>query len=1309
MKPQTDCGRWWPIVVLSVTFVAQASYAPPSCATPPHTMEAERATNPPDNGTRGPAASDNAASHSGDATHRGLPNLGLDSGISLQRPLTDSWVLASRSEYERTPSLQMYQDLPKALAVASRQRQEDQVEVAVDLDQDGAVDWWVYYKNETPVFGEADRFQAGCRDLRVDLRKTPWKFEKFQGWIVEPPVPMPGRLSLPPFAVNDAFDWAVPDTHSAEAPNSSSMQIARALFPDLKQALARLAEASPPRSTARDLRGYADRASLLHERFIKVHKREGYAQKLQFSGGWRKEYVPYDVNGDGTKEIVVAFSPFGIDDIQFCKKVSKDPDDWMATVVFERGRVVRIDIGAERYLSLDRCWTRVSSDSRNKITAAYLLPGYRHYRAGNWYQAMMLWRHGALLAALLGDVSIGKRGQSADGFADIVRGFAMLSAADLWQNKVEGLPAHALLLIARNLGWRHPFEGFHALAAQSLEAGQPQEALALFHLSLRFDRKQGSSVGQVNTLEAMSKIYVQLGNFDRAIDCLFESLDVESTLDYALEIAENLPNLTRDIDEAKAIRAQAMALNRGCKLGAIAALYAELNEPNKAKGYLLEAERILTLVDHEHAKADIETIKAKWDMEKGSWELARDRLHKALKVAMRQSNDLEERASHTFFLSEPHENIQIRMASPSHPLSYRANIVGMIAETYIAEAVDIGPDDKVRYDQSLKTASEWQEKALQWYREARNNAGVLSCQLRLAAIALHQNEYDAALHLARRVAEKAADQNVFEAVWRAHAMEGAVQSARGNVQAAIDCYERAAKQVESVRRLNRSETARRGLLGSKHAIYEELSLLYHLQGQHEAAWLCIERGKARTLLDVLAGHDIRPKGDEVVEIQEARPALFDRLFGQFAASAAAPAEPATGADYFEAIRARPDVNEVVSLGAVNPVALTDVQQCLEDGVLLVEYFATRDSLLAAIVSREEVHTVLIPGYGHERLNEDVVAIRKCLQSPRSPYKHLASRLYNDLLRPCLDGASGVRHVCVVPSGALNYLPFHALVSEDGRFVIETTMISYAPSASALCFARAKSRRLQEGTQTSALIVAAASATSDFPALPYGEQSGRTIADLWPEPATLLLNEEATETNVKTQLSSSGVFHFEGHADLHPNRPMQSALILREDIDNDGRLEVEELFSIRAPKCRLAVLAACETRMGQWSHGDEMVGLTRAFLRAGVPTVVASVWKIQDKSSAQLMVRFHQLLAQKQVSRLAALTTAQREFLAGKVAQLHLPEPGDLHPTSENMAADGQIRGRPLRVQDSTPRQQPATGQNRHPYYWAGLELIGDWN
>jgi CHAT domain-containing protein len=116
-----------------------------------------------------------------------------------------------------------------------------------------------------------------------------------------------------------------------------------------------------------------------------------------------------------------------------------------------------------------------------------------------------------------------------------------------------------------------------------------------------------------------------------------------------------------------------------------------------------------------------------------------------------------------------------------------------------------------------------------------------------------------------------------------------------------------------------------------------------------------------------------------------------------------------------------------------------------------------------------------------------------------------------------------------------------------------------------------------------------------------------------------------------------MLHFAVHAELNEEDPMSSALLLAGDGKDDGRLKVGEIFSLNL-KAGMVVLSACETGLGKLNSGDEMVGLTRAFIYAGTPSVVTTLWKVNDRSSYELMREFYQRL--KTVKKSEALRQAQ---------------------------------------------------------------------
>ena len=110
--------------------------------------------------------------------------------------------------------------------------------------------------------------------------------------------------------------------------------------------------------------------------------------------------------------------------------------------------------------------------------------------------------------------------------------------------------------------------------------------------------------------------------------------------------------------------------------------------------------------------------------------------------------------------------------------------------------------------------------------------------------------------------------------------------------------------------------------------------------------------------------------------------------------------------------------------------------------------------------------------------------------------------------------------------------------------------------------------------------------------------------------------------------------------------MSSAILLAKGDGDEGRLEVREIFELDL-NASLVVLSGCETGLGNLSSGDELIGLTRAFIYAGTPSVVASLWKVDDASTAVLMSSFYKNLKTK--TKVEALRQAQLEMIRGEVS------------------------------------------------------------
>src|SRR5207248_3734676 len=135
---------------------------------------------------------------------------------------------------------------------------------------------------------------------------------------------------------------------------------------------------------------------------------------------------------------------------------------------------------------------------------------------------------------------------------------------------------------------------------------------------------------------------------------------------------------------------------------------------------------------------------------------------------------------------------------------------------------------------------------------------------------------------------------------------------------------------------------------------------------------------------------------------------------------------------------------------------------------------------------------------------------------------------------------------------------------------------------------------------------------------------------------------------RTLAPEQGIVHLATYGVLNKHNPLFSFVELGAGGGEDGRLEVHEVFGLKL-SARLLVLSACQTGLGSGAladvpAGDDWVGLSRAFLHAGAAHVVATLWPVEDRASADLMERFYERFTAG-ADPVAALTAAQRTLLA----------------------------------------------------------------
>jgi CHAT domain-containing protein len=259
--------------------------------------------------------------------------------------------------------------------------------------------------------------------------------------------------------------------------------------------------------------------------------------------------------------------------------------------------------------------------------------------------------------------------------------------------------------------------------------------------------------------------------------------------------------------------------------------------------------------------------------------------------------------------------------------------------------------------------------------------------------------------------------------------------------------------------------------------------------------------------------------------------------------------------------------------------------------------------------------------------------------------------------------AGATRLVIVPHGVLEQLPFAALQDPDTeRFLVEDFDIAYAPSANTLVALRESAQAAPVGVRR---VLAFAPLTAALPAT----RLEAAAASRGAAGGTLHVDGRATEQAVRRALADSAVVHIASHGVLNSRNPMFSRMELargpRSGSSDDGRLEVHEVLQLRV-NSPLVVLSGCETGVGDHWSADPLrpsgvTTLAQAFLQAGARSVMATLWRVDDVGSAELVSRFYQHAAGSDPA--SALSRAQRTM-----------------------------------IRDTT---------HSAPYYWAGYILLGD--
>jgi len=507
---------------------------------------------------------------------------------------------------------------------------------------------------------------------------------------------------------------------------------------------------------------------------------------------------------------------------------------------------------------------------------------------------------------------------------------------------------------------------------------------------------------------------------------------------------------------------------------------------------------------------------------------------------------------------------------------------------------------------------------------------------------------------------------------------GHLRKLQGRDEEARVLLEAAIEEIERFRGTVAQDAMRASFLRDKTAAYEDLLLLHLAREDEEGtrrAFAVAEKAKSRALVDLLTGVIERaPTASAAPELEEQLRELhadlnatYNRLLG------------VAGEDEDEmlvpdlqkrAVELESEISRLRLQATAIPDPFADLGAVEDDTALeqlpsdvaLLTYHIVGDEIMAFVNVGDSIRVVrnlgsvgvvaeLLQGLSIQwaRFRVGPEFVRQHMALLERSTRQILAQLHIVLVVPVetLLEESGIsdrapQKLVIVPHGLLHQVPFHALFDGE-RYLLERFEISYAPSTRVYSLCQRQASRVSD----KALVMSVAD-----PLIPAVTEEARAVARHLPG-AEVLSNGQATMDALQNASPGCYVLHLACHGLFRADNPMFSSLKL-----HDGWLTAADVMQLNLAGA-LVTLSACESGRNEVLGGDELIGLTRAFLGVGASTLVVSLWLVQDEATASLMEKYYE-----------RLRDGVRPAEALRVAQLAIKNE---HP---------------------------------HPYYWAPFVLVG---
>ncbi|MEH2024159.1 CHAT domain-containing protein [Nostoc sp.] len=589
---------------------------------------------------------------------------------------------------------------------------------------------------------------------------------------------------------------------------------------------------------------------------------------------------------------------------------------------------------------------------------------------------------------------------------------------------------------------------------------------------------------------------------------------------------------------------------------------------------------------------------------------------------------------------------------------------------------------------------------------------------------------------------------------------GNLHFTQSNWQPAINAYEKSITAVELSRSWAITDDRRQKVLAEAIEVYQKLVQSYINTEQWDKAIETVERSKTRNLVELLANRDLYPKGDvpqEIIsqldQLRRSIPSLERQLQVLIEQLSKTTSEQEQAQRYSleeskkrlqqELQTSRQQLDEVLDrikpidssfslTQRVEQIAFSEIQSLLDDRTAAIEWYVTEDKILTFILTANSLHP-LVEEASFETLeafgNWSNDYFQAYLQKEKKQWKanldsnleKLAEILNIDRVLTKINeifNQQGEKcdRLILIPHRFLHLFPLHAMPLANGDLLMERFPqgLSYAPSIQLLQLSKTWSRPSLKH------FFSVKNPTED---LSFADIEVNAIRRYF-HPHDDVLEKQFASITALTQerLAQTNVAHFSCHGYFNFETPSQSALLLAGSknattitpaeqtrfwesrdggvINLEKCLTLGDIFALDLRQCRLTTLSACETGLTDFnSLGDEYIGLPSGFLYAGSPSVVSSLWTVDDLSTAFLTIQFYKNLQDSQQYPSVAIALNQAQLWLRNLTKKEL----------KTWMAQSQLNLPPA-VKMSLNRRFKKMSDDaqlfKSPFYWAAFCAIG---